>query len=131
MATLKLHSDRWDDDRSVLPFLKNVAPEQIGPDDARLTFSVQFVKQGNRKPFVRTEWRLELETKVRSLDVARWALDRMSEVSDLRVEPGSKTGLDEIGLALRIEDATKGLDRGPMSDSPTGDGDDSGSERAR
>jgi len=60
VATLKLHSDRWDDDRSVLPFLKNVAPEQIGPDDARLTFSVQFVKQGNRKPFVRTEWRLEL-----------------------------------------------------------------------
>jgi hypothetical protein len=112
VVVLKLHVDRWDDERAVLPFLKTIPQRQPGPDGALLTFSIQFVKHGKRKPFLLTEWQLELETKVRSLVVARWVLDRMSEVSDIPSEVGSKKGLDDIGLALRIEEATKLLDRG-------------------
>ena len=131
MVVLKLHVDRWDDERPVLPFLKSISPRQFGPDDALLTFSFTVVKHGKRKPFLLIEWQLELESKVRSLVVARWVLDRMSEVSDLQSDPGSKKGLDEIGLALRIEDATKMLDRGPASNPPGIDGDDISANRTQ
>ncbi|HET6164223.1 MAG TPA: hypothetical protein VFG37_11185 [Planctomycetota bacterium] len=131
MVMLKLHVDRWDDERAVLPFLKSISPRQSGPDGALLTFSFNLVKHGKRKPFLLTEWQLELETKVRSLVVARWVLDRMSEVSDVQSDQGSKKGLDDIGLALRIEEATKLLDRGPASDPPGDDGDDSSADRTQ
>jgi hypothetical protein len=113
---LKLHTDRWDNERPVLPFLKSISQRQLGPDGALLTFSFQFVKHGRQKPFLLIEWQLELETKVRSLDVARWVLDRMSEVSDIQSDQGSKRGLDDIGLALRIEEATKQLGRRPEAE---------------
>ena len=131
MVVLKLHVDRWDNERPVLPFLKSIPQRQFGPDGALLTFYFQFVKHGKQRPFVLTEWQLELETKVRSLDVARWVLDRMSEVSDIESDPGSKKGIDEIGLALRIEEATKRMDRGPTSDPQGEDDDDTGADRTR
>jgi hypothetical protein len=131
VVVLKLHADRWDNERPVLPFLKSIPQRQLGPDDALLTFSFQFVKHGKQKPFMLIEWHLELETKVRSLVVARWVLDRMSEVSDIQSDLGSKKGLDEIGLALRIEEATKRMDRGPASDSPGEDDDDTSADRTQ
>lgn len=131
MVVLKLHVDRWDNERPVLPFLKSIPQRQLGPDGALLTFSFNFVKSGKRKPFLLIEWQLELESKVRSLVVAHWVLDRMSEVSDIQSGEGSKKGLDDIGLALRIEEATKLMDRGPASDPAGDDGDDSGADRTQ
>jgi len=128
---LKLHVDRWDNERPVLPFLKGIPQRQPGPDGALLTFSFNIVKSENRKPFLRIEWQLELETKVRSLVVARWVLDRMSEVSDVQSGEGSRKGLDDIGLALRIEEATKLLDRGRSSDPPDDEGDDAGADHTQ
>lgn len=110
---LKLHADRWDNERSVLPFLKSIESPQLGPDGARLEFTLKLVKPKTGKAFVQTAWQLELETKVRSLDVARWVLDRVSEVSELPVVEATGKRLDEIGLALRIETATKHLGKGP------------------
>jgi hypothetical protein len=131
VVVLKLHVDRWDNERPVLPFLKSIPQRQLGPDDALLTFSFTFVKSGKQKPFLLIEWQLELESKVRSLVVARWVLDRMSEVSDIQSGEGSKKRLDDIGLALRIEEATKLLDRGPTSDPSDDDGDDTGDDRTQ
>lgn len=123
VVTLKLHSDTWANERPVVPFLQNVPAEQIGPDGARLGFEFQFVKPGKGVAFVRIEWNLELETKVRSLEVARWVLDRLSEVTEIDALEHDGKKLDEIGLALVIEDATKLLDRGPRSDPPDADRD--------
>lgn len=124
MVALDLHVDAWSNERPVLPFLRRVPPRQIGPDGALLLFSLKFMKLGKAPAFLRTEWRLELETKVRSMEVARWVLDRMSEVTDVEVLERDGRKLDEIGLALRIEDATKRMDPGPRSDPPDDEADD-------
>jgi hypothetical protein len=124
VVTLKLHADSWDDEGPVQSFLKGVPPRQVGPDGAVLTFTFQFVKPGKGRAFAQTAWELELETKVRSMVVARWVLDRISEVSDVRRGEGSRRGLDDIGLALRIEAATRRLDRGTRSDRASGEDDD-------
>jgi len=116
VVVLKLHADRWDNERPVLPFLKSISQRQIGPDGALLTFSFRFVKHGKQKPFLLTEWRLELETKVRSMVVAHWALDRISEVSDLPAVDGTGKKLDDIGLAFRIESVTRHLGKGPEAE---------------
>jgi hypothetical protein len=113
---LRLHSDTWSNDRTVLPFLKSIESPQLGPDGARLEFTLTLVKPAKGTAFLRTSWQLELETKVRSLDVARWALDRISEVSELPAVEGSGKRLDDIGLALRIETATKHLGKGPEAE---------------
>jgi hypothetical protein len=116
VVVLKLRSDTWSNDRSVLPFLKSVESPQLGPDGARLEFTLKLVKPEKGTAFLRTAWQLELETKVRSLVVARWVLDRVSEVSELPAVEGTGKKLDDIGLALRIESATKHLGKGPVAE---------------
>jgi len=116
VVVLKLRSDTWSNDRSVLPFLKSVESPQFGPDGARLEFTLKLVNPGKGAAFLRTAWQLELETKVRSLVVARWVLDRVSEVSDLPAVDGAGKKLDDIGLALRIEEATTQLGKRPEAE---------------